>query len=310
MESMKAIRLRARGGSEHLAYEDAPRPQPQAGEALVRVHAAAITPTEFTWLGADQRFPLILGHEFSGVVAELGPNTAGVRVGDSVYGLPAFARDGAQAEYVIVTPGEIAPKPESLDHTQAAEVPLSALTAWQALFDHARLSADQRLLVQGATGSVGAFAVQLARWKGAHVTGVVSEPNMSRARELGAQDVVDYAMRGFEDAIPGMDVVLDTVGGATLTRSWRMLKPGGILISIVDEPSPEQAATHGARGLFFVVKPDAAQLGAITRLIDAGTLHPLVEAIYPLAEAREAYARAARGHLRGKIVLRVEEHTA
>src|SRR5262249_32455380 len=134
-DTMKAIRLRARGGSGQLAYEDAPRPQPQAGEALARVHAAAITPTEFTWLGANQEFPLILGHEFSGVVVELGPNTTGVRVGAAIYGLPAFARDGAQAEYVIVTPRELAPKPQYLDHAQAAEVPISALTAWQALFE-------------------------------------------------------------------------------------------------------------------------------------------------------------------------------
>jgi NADPH:quinone reductase-like Zn-dependent oxidoreductase len=303
MDTMKALRLRALDGVEGLVYEDVPCPRPQAGEVLARVHAAAITPSEFTWIGADRAFPLILGHEFSGVVAALGPGASGVAIGDAVYGLPAFSRDGAQAEYVIVTPDEIAPRPRSLDHAQAAVVPISALTAWQALFDHAHLAAGQRVLVHGAGGAVGAFAVQLAHWKGARVVGTASARNMQLVRELGADEVVDYATTGYEEAIAGVDVVLDTVGGETLTRSWRMLTPGGILISIVDEPPQEQAAAHSVRAAFFVVKPNRGQLGEITRLIDAGQLRPLVEAVYPLAQGHEAYTRAARGHLRGKIVL-------
>jgi NADPH:quinone reductase-like Zn-dependent oxidoreductase len=305
MDTMKAIRLRALGGVEGLIYEDAVRPRPRAGEVLVQVHAAAITPSEFTWIGSDRAFPLILGHEFSGVVTELGPGASGVAIGDAVYGLPAFDRDGAQAEYVIVTPDEIAPKPQSLDHAHAAAVPISALTAWQALFDHARLVAGQRVLVHGASGSVGAFAVQLAHWKGAQVIGTVSERNMHLVRELGADEIVDYATRGYEEAIRGVDVVLDTVGGETVTRSWGMLKAGGLLISIVDEPAQEQAAAYDVRAAYFVVEPNRGQLGDIARLIDAGQLRPSVEAVYPLAQGREAYTRAAQGHLRGKIVLRI-----
>lgn len=253
---MKAIRLQAHGGLEHVICEDVPRPRPQAGEVLVRVHAAAITPSEFTWIGPGQRFPLILGHELSGVVAELGPDVQGVAAGDAVYGLTAFVRDGVQAEYAIALPDELAPKPLSIDHVHAAEVPISGLTAWQALFDHAQLAAGQRVLVHGASGGVGAFAVQLAHWKQAHVIGTASARNLSLVRELGSDEVVDYATVGFADAIHELDVVLDTVGGEVQARSWRMLKPGGILVSIVDTPPPEQASAHRVRAAYFVVEPN------------------------------------------------------
>lgn len=307
METMKALRLQAFGGSELLAYGDAPRPQPQVGEALVRVHAAALTPSEFTWIGASRTFPLILGHEFSGVIAEVGPEATDLAVGDAVYGLPAFSRDGAQAEYVIVTPSEVAPKPMSIDHAHAAETPISALTAWQALFDHAQITAGQRVVIHGASGGVGAFAVQLAHWRGAHVIAVAAERNASLVRELGADEVVDYAAPSYDEAIRGCDAVLDTVGGDTMARSWSMLKPGGVLISIVDEPSEEQAKALGVRALYFVVEPNRSHLIEIGRLIDAGALRPLVEATYPLANALDAYARAERGRLTGKVVLQVAE---
>lgn len=307
METMKALRLQAFGGSEQLAYADAPRPQPQTGEALVRVYAAAITPSEFTWIGASRAFPLIMGHEFSGVVVEVGAGATDIAVGDVVYGLPAFSRDGAQAEYVIVTPSEVAPKPQSIDHAHAAETPISALTAWQALFDHAQMSAGQRVVIHGASGGVGAFAVQLAHAKGAHVIAVASERNAALVRELGADEVVDYAIPGYDETIRDCDVVLDTVGGETLAQSWRMLKPGGLLISIVDEPSEEQAKALGVRALYFVVEPNRSQLIEIGRLIDSGAIRPLVEATYPLAQALDAYARAERGRLTGKVVLQVAE---
>jgi NADPH:quinone reductase-like Zn-dependent oxidoreductase len=304
VKTMKAVRLQAQGGSEWIACEEVPRPRPAAGQVLVRVHAAAITPSEYTWLGPDQRFPVILGHEFSGVVTELGPEAAGVATGEAVYGLPAFARDGAQAEYAVVLPSELAPKPGSIDHVQAAEVPISGLTAWQALFDHGQIVAGQRILIHGGSGGVGAFAIQFAHWKGAYVFTTVSGRHMDLMRELGADEVVDYTTTGYEETIHELDVVIDTVGGDT-QRSWGMLRPGGILISIVDTTVQEQATTHGVRGTFFVVEPNQKQLQQISDLIDSGQARPQVEAVYPLAQAREAYARAERGHLRGKIVLNV-----
>ncbi len=303
METMKAVCLQAYGGFEQLAYRDVPIPQPKEGEVLVRVQAAAITPSEFTWISPDRAFPIILGHELSGVVAALGSGVVDLAPGDEVYGLPAFARDGAQAEYVIALPNELASKPRSIGHVQAAEVPISALTAWQALFDHAHLRAGQRVLIYGATGGVGAYAVQLAKRTGAHVVGTASTQNVGAAKEIGADEVVDYTAVRFEEVIHDIDLVLDTVGGETEERSWGVLKPGGLLISVVTAPSEEQAAAQGARGLFFIVEPSRTQLTEIGQLIDAGELHPLVETTYPIARAREAYAHALQGHIRGKVVL-------
>jgi NADPH:quinone reductase-like Zn-dependent oxidoreductase len=221
---MKAAGITARGGLDKVAYVAVPRPQPGAGEVLVRVHAAAITPTEFSWsgtwktrAGADRLFPIIPGHELAGVVVALGPDVTDLAVGDAVYGFNDWDRQGAQAEYCLARHAQLAPKP---DFVQAAEVPISALTAWQALFDHARLAAGQRVLVQGATGGVGAFAVQLAHRAGAHVIATASTHNLDFARELGADEAVDYTTTRVEVVVRDVDVVLDTVGGETQMRSW------------------------------------------------------------------------------------------
>jgi NADPH:quinone reductase-like Zn-dependent oxidoreductase len=312
METMKAAGMTGRGGLETLAYVDVPRPQPGDGEVLVRVHAAAITPTEATWssawktsAGADRPFPIILGHEFSGTVAALGPGVTGVAMGDAVYGLNDWHEQGAQAEYCLARPAQLAPKPQSLDSIQAAEVPLAALTAWQALFDHARLTAGQQVLVHGATGGVGAFAVQLAHRHGAYVVATVSTPNLDFVRELGADEALDYTTTRVDALAHKVDVVLDTVGGETLAQSFAVLNSGGTLVSVVDEPSREQAEAHGIRAIVFVVELIQRQLQEIGRLIDEGQLRPLVAAVYPLDQAREAYARAKAGRMRGKIVLQV-----
>lgn len=311
MKTMKAAGITAPGGLDKLAYEAVPRPQPGADEVLVRVHAAAITPTELSWsetwktrAGADRPFPIILGHELAGVVVALGPTVTDLAVGQAVYGFNDWDRQGAQAEYCLARPAQLAPKPQSIDFVPAAEVPISALTAWQALFDHAHLAAGQRVLVQGATGGVGAFAVQLAHQAGARVIATASTHNLDFARELGADEAVDYTTTRFDEVVRDVDVVLDTIGGEALTRSWGVLKPGGILISIVVVPSQEEAAAHNMRAVFFIVEPDRQQLIEVGRLIDAGQLRPLVAAVYPLDQAGEAYTRAQQGHMRGKIVLR------
>lgn len=311
METMKAAGITAPGGLDKLAYEAVPRPQPGEDEVLVRVHAAAITPTEVSWsetwktrAGADRPFPIILGHELAGVVVALGPNVTDLAVGQAVYGFNDWDWQGAQAEYCLARPAQLAPKPQSLDFVHAAEVPISALTAWQALFDHAHLAAGQRVLVQGATGGVGAFAVQLAHRAGAHVIATASTHNLDFVRELGADEAVDYTTTRFDEVVHDVDVVLDTVGGEALTRSWGVLNPGGILITIVAVPSQEEAAAHNVRAVFFIVEPDRQQLIEVGRLIDAGQLRPLVAAVYPLDQAGEAYTRAQQGHMRGKIVLR------
>ena len=248
---------------------------------------------------------MIPGHEFSGVVAAVAPDVRDVEAGDAVYALTDFYRDSATAEYVAVRSADLAPEPRTIDHAHAAATPLSALTAWQALFDHARLTAGQRVLIHGAAGGVGSFAVQLARWCGAHVIGTASARNGDFLRELGADEVVDYRARRFETVARDVDVVLDTVGGTTTERSWSVLRRDGVLVTIVRAPSPEWAAGRDARGLFFIVEPRRAQLNELAHLIDAGVIRPVVEAVLPLNQARDAYERGERDHPRGKLVLAV-----
>jgi NADPH:quinone reductase-like Zn-dependent oxidoreductase len=231
----------------------------------------------------------------------------GVHAGDAVYALTDFWRDGAAAEYVAVRASDLAPKPANLDHAQAAAVPLSALTAWQALFEHAGLAKGQRVLIHGAAGGVGVFAVQLARWRGARVIGTALARNADFLRELGADETIDYTSVRFEEKVRDVDVVLDTVGGETLERSWKVLRPGGVLVTVAGSAPAEKAAAFGVRALFFIVTPSRAQLIELGRIIEAGQLRPVVEAIVPLERAREAFERGLKGHNRGKLVLSVAQ---
>jgi NADPH:quinone reductase-like Zn-dependent oxidoreductase len=277
---------------------------------LVRVYATGITPMELSWKtssGAVRPLPIIPGHELSGIVTRVGPGVTEVAVGDGVYALTDFSRDGAEAEYTIALPSELAPKPRTLTHVQATAVPLSALTAWQALFEHAKLSAGETILIHGASGGVGIFAVQFAHWIGANVIGTASAGNRELLRELGADEVIDYTRQSFENMVHDANVVLDTVGGETLQRSWRVLKSGGRLVTIASEAGTRQqvATAHRVRATWFIVQPNRNQLTEIADLIDAGQIRVVVEAVLPLSEARQAYERGQSGHRRGKIVLRV-----
>ena len=248
MESMKAVRIHNYGGPEVLKFEDAPAPQPGPGEVLVRIHAAAVNPVDWKVRAGRLKeriqypLPLIPGWDFSGVVEATGPGVTRLKKGDEVYARPDIARNGAYAEYIVAKESEVAFKPKSVDHVQAAAIPLAALTAWQALFDTAGLKAGQKVLIHGAAGGVGSFAVQLAKRKGAHVIGTASGRNQSFLRELGVDEAIDYEKTGFEDVVHDVDVVLDTIGGDTQNRSWKVLKKGGILVSIISPPSAEEAA--------------------------------------------------------------------
>jgi len=308
---MKAVRTHTRAGPEALVYEDAPVPKITKGEALIKVHAAAITPTEFTWNSTftthdgKDRLPVVPSFEVSGTVQELASDVSDLSVGDDVYGLLNFWRDGAAAEYVAVRAADMAPKPRSVDHTHAAAVPLSGLTAWQALFDHANLSAGNRVLIHGAAGGVGTWAVQFAHWRGAHVIVTASRTTHEFLRELGADQVLDYTAVRFEDKVRDMDIIVDTVGGDTLERSWGVVRRSGVLVTVAGDAPEEKAATYGVRGVSFLVQPNRKQLNQISQLIDAGTVRPIVEAVFPIARAREAYERGLMGHNRGKLVLQV-----
>jgi NADPH:quinone reductase-like Zn-dependent oxidoreductase len=311
MLTMRAVRIHRYGGPEVLSYEEAPAPQPAAGEVRVRVHAAGVNPVDWKiregWLKdrLNHTLPLILGWDISGEVEAVGADVTRFKIGDPVFSRPDISRDGAYAQYIAIRESELAFKPRSLDHVHAAGVPLAALTAWQALFDAARLESGQTVLVHAAAGGVGSFAVQLANWIGARVIGTASARNREFVLGLGADEVVDYRSTPFEQAVRDVDVVFDTLGGDVQRRSWQVLKPGGVLVSILEVPSEAEAQTHKARGAYVFVRPNALQLAEIASLIDTGTLFSPVETVLPLTEVRAAHELSQSGHARGKIVLTV-----
>jgi NADPH:quinone reductase-like Zn-dependent oxidoreductase len=253
------------------------------------------------------KFPLIPGWDLSGVVEEIGDGVSRFKKGDEVYSVPDSTRDGAYAEYIVVRESELSLKPKSLHHVHAAAVPLAAVTAWQALFDAGQLVSGQRILIHGGSGGVGHVAVQLAKWKGAHVFGTASTKNQELLRELGVDEPIDYTKQKFEDVAHDVDLVLDLIGGETQERSWSVLKNDGVLLSLVQPPSVEKAKAFGVRAAFVAGHPSGAQLAEIAKLIDSGELKLTIDRILPLSEVRRAHELSQSGHTRGKIVLRVKE---
>jgi NADPH:quinone reductase-like Zn-dependent oxidoreductase len=315
---MKAIQIHAYGGPEVLRYEDAADPKLRDDDVLVRVRAAGVNPVDWKVREGMLReripytLPMIPGWDVSGVVLATGPKAMHFLKGMEVFGRPDLTRNGAYAELVAVRETELARKPTSLDHVTAAAVPLTALTAWQALFDAptgyqgAHLQPGQTVLVHAAAGGVGTFAVQLAKDHGARVIGTCSANHADYVRSLGADDVVDYARTRFEEVVRDVDAVIDLVGGEVTERSWGVLKAGGILVSIVRPPSAETARSRGVRAGYVFVQPNAGQLKSIATMIDAGKLRVEVSKVLPLERAAEAQELSRAGHVRGKIVLRVE----
>lgn len=308
---MKAIRIHSFGGPEALVYEDAPRPAVGEEEVLIRVHAAGVNPVDWKVRTGhlqsflNHRLPLVPGWDVSGTIEDVGSKVTAFKPGDAVFAHTDIPRNGTYAEYVVARAWTVALKPESLDHVQAAAVPLAALTAWQALFDTSDLSARQKVLIHAASGGVGHFAVQFAKWKGAHVLGTASTRNQDFLRELGVHEAIDYTAARFEEIARDVDVVLDTVSGKTRERSWAVLKAGGILVSTLPPSPSEEATAHGVRGTFIFVQPNGTQLATIAELIDSGHVKPAVQTVFPLSEARKAHEMSETGHTRGKIVLKV-----
>lgn len=296
---MRAAVLRAAGGPEQLAIEQVPTPAPRAEEALVRVRAAAITRDELGWF--IDRLPLIPSYEVSGVVADLGPGTTGVAVGDEMFGMTAFDRDGAAAEYAAVPAELLVPKPRTLSHARAAATPLAALSAWQGLFDHGGLVRSERVLIHGAAGGVGQFAVQLASRHGACVLATTSTPGVARARELGAEIVIDHTVGRWEDGLEPVDLVFDTAGGERLARSATVLRDGGRLISVAEEPP----TAPGLTSAYFIVEHNREQLSQIAALLEGGLLPPAIDSVFPLEQAVQAFERSMAPSARGKVVLEV-----
>ena len=309
---MRALHAYVKSDPSRLVLEDAPLPPHGPDDVVVRVQASGVSPGELDWPtawlhhdGTPRTPPIVPGHEVAGVVDAVGPASGGLAVGDDVFGYIDVRRDGADAEYVAVRAVELAPKPATLTHIQAAAIPLSALTAWQALFDHGDLAPGQRVLVQGGAGGVGTFAVQFAKWRGADVVATSSARDADIVRELGAEDVIDYRTQRFEEVVQDVDLVLDTVGGDTWERSWNVIRPGGRLVSIAVPRPPDREEPDGQRAIWFVVKPDRSQLVEIAGLVDHGHIRPIVSEVLPLSRGREAYGPSVRRGGPGKVVLSV-----
>jgi NADPH:quinone reductase-like Zn-dependent oxidoreductase len=297
---MRAIRLTAAGGPEQLSLDDLLVSQPGGADALVRVHAAAITRGELAW--PVDRLPATPSYEASGVVEAVGPDATGVAAGDAIYALTGFERDGAAADFALVASSVLARKPASLDHVASAAIPMGGLTAWQALFDHGGLAAGERVLIHGAGGGVGHLAVQIAKWRGAHVIAPVAATDVERVAALGADEAFDREATPFAEATEPVDLVFDTVGGDRLARSPAVLREGGRIVTVAEEPPA------GVEADYFVVEPNREQLVELAELADAGLLKPAVGAVFALEDARAAFERVeAPGSAGGKVVLEVGE---
>jgi NADPH:quinone reductase-like Zn-dependent oxidoreductase len=309
MALMKAIRMHRYGGSEALTLDEVPRPVPQENEVLLRVRALSVNPVDWKiregFLKEVRSVPLpsIPGADVAGIVESIGAGVARFRQGHEVFGL---LRSGGYAEYATAPVDALVSKPRSLDFSEAASVPLASMTAWQALVDHGGVGAGKRVLIHGAAGGVGLFAVQLARWKNAEVIGTASAPDLEFVRGLGAMEAIDYKATRFEDVVEGVDVVLDLIGGETQQRSFQALRPGGILVATSSPPSQELAKRHRVRALMMFMQPSTAILKQIGELLDAGRIKTHVGKVFSLAETRQAQELSQHGHVQGKIVLRVD----
>jgi NADPH:quinone reductase-like Zn-dependent oxidoreductase len=308
---MKAVRIHSYGGTEVLCYEEAPRPTPGPGEVLIRVHASSVNPFDIAvrngymhgWF--NYSFPLILGSDTAGTVEEVGEGVTNLTVGDRVYTRAGVFRDGANAEYTLAFAADVVPVPQSLDMLHSAALPHVTLTAWQALYVLADLSAGQTVLIHGAAGGVGHIATQLAKLRNAKVIGTASV-HMDFLSELGVDEAINYDTTRFEDVVKDVDVVLDLIGGDTLERSWQVLKPGGILVSTIQAPAEDVAAAHNVRQGFVVTAPPIGPtLTEVSSLVDSGKLKPHVSTVLPLQEIKTAHQLIEAKHNQGKIVLEV-----
>jgi NADPH:quinone reductase-like Zn-dependent oxidoreductase len=307
-QTMRAIQVHRYGGPEQLKLEEKPRPEPRAGEVLLRVHAAGVNPIDWKIRQGLLKevqpvtFPYTPGIEVAGVVEDVGPGVTAFKKGQAVLGQTSA---GAYAEYVTIPVEALALKPQILSFAEAATVPVGATTAWRALFEHGGLIAGQRVLIQGAAGGVGLFAVQLAKWKGAQVIGTASTANLEFVRSLGADTVLDYTTTPVESVVQEVDLVLDGVGGKTLLSSLAALRRGGTLISIAGPPPQEQAQARGVRAM---MSRGAATvpLERLTQLIDEGHLKVIAGKTFPLSEVQQAHEYSQSGHGRGRIVLQID----
>lgn len=305
---MRAARYHAYGGADQLVIDEIPIPEPGEGEIRVKVAGAGVIPFDWKVMSGayremvPQTLPQVFGHEVSGTVDKLGVGVTGFELGDAVYGQ---TRKGAAAEYTTMPITSVAKAPTTLDLADAAGVPVGGMTAWQALFDHGDLRAGQKVLIHGGAGGVGMFAIQLAKWKGATVVTTASASNEHFVRQLGADEVIDYTSQPFENAVRDVDIVLDTIGGETQLKSLNVLKPGGILVSIVGLVDAQQFNAAGRRTSAFAMQPVNSELDELRDLIEEMKVNVVVTVELPLNRIQEAVTESMSGHARGKIVVRI-----
>lgn len=308
---MKAVIINGYGGRDRLKLAEVPLPDIRDDEVLVRIYATSVNPVDWKAREGMLRkhrsfdFPLILGWDFSGVVIRTGDKVKDWNAGDEVFGLPDLNRNGTYAEYIAVKAAYLAQKPANLPHLEAASVPLVGLTAWQSLVECAELKPGNRVLIHAGAGGVGSFAIQLAKHMGAYVIANASGKNESFVRKLGADHVIDYRQSDFAEELSELDLVFDTIGGTTLEKSYRVLKPGGKIVSIMGFPDPSLAEKYKVRVEHVEVRPDGKQLKKIAALLQKGHIKPVVTQVYSLEEITKAHQASETGHVRGKIGIQI-----
>jgi NADPH:quinone reductase-like Zn-dependent oxidoreductase len=308
---MKAVRIHAYGDAGVLRYEDAPLPDLALDDVLVQVVAASVNPVDwkiregYLQQMLPYEFPLTLGWDVSGVVEAVGGRVTRFRPGDAVYSRPDIRRNGTYAEYVAIRESELAHKPKTISHVEAATLPLAGIAAWESIVNTAQVEAGQRVLIHAASGGVGSIAVQIAKARGAWVIATTSEKNRALVQSIGADEVIDYRTQKFQDVVCDVDVVFDTIGGQVQEASWQVLKPGGILVSIIGTPPEEKAKALGVRSAFLFIQSNAAILEQLADMVESGKLRPLVGAEFALKDIAKAHALSQSGHAVGKIALYV-----
>lgn len=308
---MKAARIHAYGAASEIRIEAAPMPTLNDDDVLIRVVATSVNPVDWKIRKGylkdliPYEMPLIMGLDVSGIIEKIGPRVTRFHPGDAVYSRPDTRRNGAYAEYIAVKETEVTAKPTTISHVEAASLPLVSITAWEALFTTANLTAGQRVLIHAGAGGVGSIAVQLAHAKGAHVTATASAGKAALVRSLGADQVIDYHAQDFSSVASGMDVVFDTIGGAVQEKSWSVLNPGGMLVSITGRPSEDRARAEGKRAGYVFIGPNAAILTELAAMVDLGQVRPLIGAEFGLNDTAKAQDFSETGRATGKVVIYV-----
>ena len=307
---MKAVQIHEFGDPDVLKFENAKQPQVKPDEILVKIIATSVNPVDWKvrqgkMAQINYNFPLILGWDFSGIVADIGNDVKNFMLGTEVWGLPDITKNGTYAEYIAVKASQVAEKPTKVSHLDAATIPLAGTTAWQGIFDHGKLKAGQKILIHGAAGGVGTLAVQLAKWKGAFVIGTASADNISFLMDLGVDEVIDYHAQQFEKELEDIDLVFDTIGGETQKKSAEVLKPGGILISTVALEYEAVFKEKNLMAMRFMAQANPDQLDKMAELMDSGKLKAIVQQTFALKDMKEAHELSEKGHVRGKLAIEI-----